>query len=367
MKTRLILEGSVSLVVPEKSFSDPHHCAVFYNPDMAPNRTFSALFLKTCLEFHGFEKAVLFDGFCGTGVRGLRYAKESGAERVFLCDANDDAIAFVEKNIALNKLTRRAKVLHTDVNAGLSVSPRFDVIELDPFGSPLQCIDSAFRRGKDKFILSLTFTDLANLCGGHKAACKRYYQAVSLHCSFSHELALRIILGRVAGMASLHDYAITPLVSWYQGHYVKVFLLCEKSSAKADENFYKIGYAWLCENCSGRGVSKSVLLSCSCSSQPCFAGPLWIAPFSDKHILRKAFAEAPLTAKKFLGLLASEIDAPLFYDLHELCSKLKINVPRIENFVAVLRKKGFDASRTHFSPYGFKTNASLGTFLRLLN
>ncbi|MBI4406805.1 RsmD family RNA methyltransferase, partial [Candidatus Micrarchaeota archaeon] len=264
MKTLTIREGSVSLLVPQKSFSDPHHCEVFYNPAMQLNRTLSALFLKSCLECVGISKPFLFDGFCGVGVRGIRYLKESGIDKAVLCDANDNAVPLIKKNITLNKLTTRTKLLHMDVNEGLAVSPVFDVIELDPFGSPLPFLDSAFRRGKKKFLFSLTFTDLANLAGGHAAACRRYYGASSIRCSFSHELALRIILARVASIAALHDYGVKPLVSWYEGHYVKTFLLCEKSCEKADENFGKIGYAWLCVKCLARGVSKNVSLSCSC-------------------------------------------------------------------------------------------------------
>ena len=242
----VVTEGNSTFTVPAKALTAPHHCEVFYNPAMQFNRSLSTLFLSTCLEYSKIPNPTLFDGYTATGVRGIRYLKESGVAFAVLCDASDSSIAYIKRNISKNKLSKVAKVVHADVNQALSSNSPFDVIEMDPFGSPIQNIDSAFRRGNKTFILSLTFTDLANLCGGHVDACKRFYNAQSLNCAFSHELAMRIALARVANIASLHEFGVTPLISWYEGHYVKLFLLCEQGAVKADANFNNIGY--VCPN-----------------------------------------------------------------------------------------------------------------------
>ncbi|MFH1247490.1 MAG: tRNA (guanine(10)-N(2))-dimethyltransferase [Candidatus Micrarchaeota archaeon] len=372
-----IAEGSAVLLIPKKCLVDPHHCEVFYNPAMQFNRSLSALFLETCLEYSGIEKPFLFDGFTGTGIRGIRYLKESGVAKVVFCDAGDATISYIKKNIALNKVKKSAAtVMHMDVNQGLSNSPVFDVVELDPFGSPLPSLDSAFRRGKKKFILSLTFTDLANLCGGHKDACNRYYNAKSIHCAFSHELAMRIILARVARTASMYDFGVTPLVSWYEGHYIKIILLCENGAIKADKNFENVGYAWLCSKCASRGLTVQQNHLCACGSTVKFAGPLWIKPFSKKELISltikklaksKVYSEKEASElNKFLSLLLEENETPLFYSLTEFCSKLKVNVPKIADFVEKLKQNNFEATRTHFSPDCFKTNASVEEILKLL-
>ncbi len=376
IKNVTIVEGSSSFVVPKQSFSDPHHCEIFYNPAMQFNRDLSTIFLKTCLEHANIQKPFLFDGYTGIGIRGIRYLKESNIDKAILCDAGDSTIPFTKKNVLLNKLSKRASVMHMDVNRALSSSPLFDVIEMDPFGSPIQNIDSAFRRGKKKFILSLTFTDLANLCGGHKDACKRYYNAQSINCAFCHELAMRIILGRVANIASLHEFGITPLVSWYQGHYVKTFLLCESGAVKADNNFNKLGYAWLCKKCGDRGTHFEKPSACGCGEKLTIAGPLWLDKFSSKEILKKAavnlagqkFHEGALLARltKFIELLIAESEVPLFYTLSDLCSQAKIHVPKLVDFMAKLRSKGFEVTPTHFDPGCFKTNALLSDIVALL-
>ncbi len=377
VKPTIVSEGSSSFFVPQASLTDPHHCEVFYNPAMEFNRSLSSFFLSTCLQHCAIAKPLLFDGFTGVGIRGVRYLKESGVGSVVFCDAGDSTIPYVKKNISRNKLDKKSKVMHMDVNQALANSPRFDVIELDPFGSPLHCIDSAFRRGKKKFLLSLTFTDLANLCGGHKEACKRYYNATSINCTFSHELALRIILARVASIAACHDFGILPLVSWYQGHYVKVFLLCEQGAVKADNNFAKFGFCWLCRKCNERGAAKEKIHLCPfCSGKVQVAGPLWLAPFSNKEILKQAplqlsgnkfYTESQRSKlASFLRMLVEESEIPLFYSISELCGRTKTPVPKFASFIAKLQREGFEATSTHFAPGCVKTNAPFATMLKIL-
>ncbi len=376
-----IHEGSASLLIPKQCLIDPHHCEVFYNPAMQLNRSLSALFLASCLETTGIKNALLFDGFCGVGARGVRYLKESGVAKVVFCDANNKSISYIKKNITANKVQKKSKILNMDVNQALANSSVFDVIELDPFGSPLQCVDSAFRRGKKTFLLSLTFTDLANLCGGHKDACKRYYNATSIHCAFSHEIAMRIILARVANLAAFHEYGVTPLVTWYEGHYVKTFLHCEKSCKKADKNAENIGYAWLCLKCTSRGLSTEKNIHCSCGSDVKFAGPLWVGKYSQKEVIQKTLQnlQSPNSTiskfyaekqreeiENFLSLLNNESETPLFYSLPELCSRLKVSTPKLAVFIEKIKQSGFEASATHFSPDCFKTNATIHNLFKIL-
>ncbi len=366
MKTVTVKEGACSFLIPEKTLRDPHHCEVFYNSFMQTNRTLSAAFLASALKIYDFKKPVLFDGFCGTGVRGIRYLKESGVSKVVFNDANDKAATFIKKNIAKNKVEKKSEVLIMDVNQALANSPCFDVIELDPFGTPLHAMDSAFRRGKKKFILSITFTDLANLCGGHKDVCKRYYRACSINCQFSHELALRIALARSAEIAAFHDYGVTPIVSWYEGHYVKLLLLCDKRSEKADKNFENIGVAWFCSKCLSRGVSKTRLALCDCGEKLKIASSLWIGSYLDKTIVKNSLTRLSGKAEKIALLLLNELEIPLFYSLPELTSFSKKQTPKIDVFTEKLRKSGFDASKTHFSPDAFKTNAPASELLKLI-
>ncbi|PSH01970.1 MAG: hypothetical protein BRC26_02685 [Nanohaloarchaea archaeon QH_8_44_6] len=54
----------------------------------------------------------------------------------------------------------------------------------------------------------------------------------------------------------------------------------------------------------------------------------------------------------------AEILTP-FYDLHELCSIMGVQVPKREEVIGSIREKGYPVSRTHFSPTGFRTDAPI--------
>jgi tRNA (guanine26-N2/guanine27-N2)-dimethyltransferase len=65
-------------------------------------------------------------------------------------------------------------------------------------------------------------------------------------------------------------------------------------------------------------------------------------------------------AKKLLELCKSESGAPpTFYDIHSICSKLKISAPPMIRLLDLLKGDGYYASPTHFSPTGIKTSAPL--------
>ena len=147
MKT--IEEGSASIVVGE---------GVFYNPRMSVLRDISVSFLNSL----GKGKKVI-DCTSATGVRGIRYAIEAGAEVTFL-DINEKAYANSKANIRRNKLKSRAlnKSLQEYANTARET---YDAIDLDPFGSPAPCMYDAMKLARSGTTLMATATDTAVLCG----------------------------------------------------------------------------------------------------------------------------------------------------------------------------------------------------------
>ena len=47
-----------------------------------------------------------------------------------------------------------------------------------------------------------------------------------------------------------------------------------------------------------------------------------------------------------------------YYSLPEICSKIRLNIPRIASLINCLKEKGFNTSRTHMDSQAIKTNAS---------
>ena len=66
------------------------------------------------------------------------------------------------------------------------------------------------------------------------------------------------------------------------------------------------------------------------------------------------------TLWKLLYLLEEESDSSaFFYTTDDLASYLKISPPNMKYLFKKLKEGGYNVTRTHFKPTGFKTDASL--------
>jgi tRNA (guanine26-N2/guanine27-N2)-dimethyltransferase len=255
--------------------------------------------------------------------------------------ANPEAVAVLKENIALNGL-KRCVVREMDLNLFfLKSRERFDFVEIDPFGSPAPFLENAFRRLKKKAVLSVTSTDLAKLYGSSRNTCRRVYDAMPLKTFYGHELAARILLGRIARTAASLDFGVSPLFCFYRGHFVKAFVFCEKGAFKADESLRRVGFWSHCFNCGGR--SAGARENCSCGKAYAVGGPAWLGSLCEEKFLQSMLEKAKSKqARKLLELLAAENSAPVgFFDLHEEYSILKKEPLPNREVIRRLREKGF--------------------------
>ncbi|MBI5224308.1 methyltransferase domain-containing protein [Candidatus Micrarchaeota archaeon] len=385
MKTKFITvnEGNAKLLVPEKAFSDPFHLPVFYNPAMGFNRKVSSLALKFCLPM--LDDSTVVDGLCALGSRGILYAKENKLKRVYFVDANPDAIKVLKKNIKLNGL-KNAKVAEEDLNKFfVNSSENFDFIEIDPFGSPVFFLQNAIRKLKKIGILSITATDLANLAGGKTIPTKKHYNAKPIRNEYSHEIALRILIGKIAKELALQDYGCQPLVSFYRGHAIKAMVLCERNSDLADKSLEEIGYIMHCEKCLNRKVSKRIIGKCdNCKNKFEYAGELWIGKMQKKGLLLEMEKDLEIKLRdkvqkkgdllpsdleilKFIKFLIAENDfGPTFYDLHVLAKKFSLVVRKTDDIMLSLKMQGFDSCKVHYVSTGIKTDAGIREMKRAM-
>ena len=84
------------------------------------------------------------------------------------------AVEACERNIRLNGKVALAKVIanHADSRIYmLSHEKEFDVVDLDPYGSPSIFLDSAVQSLSEGGLLSCTATDMAVLCGNNGEVC----------------------------------------------------------------------------------------------------------------------------------------------------------------------------------------------------
>lgn len=324
----------------------------FYNPAMELNRDLSILVCQWLV--NNSSKSIHFlDGLAASGARGIRIKNEiSGDFSVSINDWDEKAYDLIKKNVKHCDRVNDVTVENKNLNVLLS-EKKFDYIDVDPFGSPAYFIDSAVRSIRHNGIIACTATDTAALCGVYPRVCKRRYAASPFHCVFMKEIGLRILVGFICRQAAKYDKGIKPLVCYITDHYFRVYILVTNNVTSANSSI---------KNMSIVNSDDFVF----CKKPDVNVGPLWTGKLQDKKTvenLRTILFEKQLNTKnniwKMLDLLEEEADAPcFFYTSDDVASKLKVSPPSMKTFFEKLKKQGYIVTRTHFSPTGFKTNAS---------
>ena len=378
--SEIIKEGKIQVLVPKLSSygvvpSDyaPSRAPVFYNPVMEFNRDL------TVLAFQAYQRMVnheisICDPLTSQGIRGLRFAAEiDGVRKVLISDINEHAFKLAKHNVALNRLEDKITVKHKDANAILScnASPkkRFDIVDIDPFGTPAPFLDSALRAIRNNGLLASTATDLAPLCGVHAKACVRKYGGRPLRTEYCHELAVRLLAGCTATLAAKHDIGVKVLFSHSSEHYIRLYSQIAYGAKKADENIKTLGYIMHCFNCLHRETTHHPFLSLQCpecGSKMDWTGPLWTGCIFDSGFIDLMVKENKSVAfrnsariAKLLILTKEEASAPItYFVVDKLSGKLGLPSPSIQTFASALRAGGFQAVPTHFNTRGLRTDAS---------
>lgn len=375
-----IKEGKAQVLVPDlKAYgvvpSDyaPSKAPVFYNPVMEFNRDLSVLAFRAYQKMVAHE-VVICEPLTSQGIRGIRYALEvEGVTRVMASDINHHAYELAQHNIELNNLQDKITIKYGDANRLLSSNAapkkRFDIIDLDPFGTPVPYLDSAFRALKNKGLIATTATDLAPLCGVHAKACLRKYGGKPIRTEYCHEVAVRLLAGCMAKVAAQHDIGIQFLFSHSTDHYIRVYAQIGYGAKKADDNLKAMGYIMHCFNCMHREIVYQPFgcPTCNeCGTRMDYAGPLWTGPIADQGFVERIITEnqtvlLKTNAKinKLLTFVKSEANMPAtYYVIDKLSGKLNLTAPANQVFLEALKKAGYEAVPTHFNPRGIKTNAS---------
>lgn len=373
----IINEGLVEIQVPKYdkvSSSAP----VFYNPKMEFNRDISILALQTFQEEVDREINIC-DVFGGSGIRAIRYKKEiSGVNEVTVNDISSLAIDqskenSIANNVEIELYQKEANILLRE-NRGI-----FDVIDIDPFGTPSYFVDSVGYSLKKDSLLCITATDTSALSGTYKEPCIRKYNAKPYKSEYYHENGIRILAGFVAlTIAKYKKYIEDIKLSHSSEHYMRLYIKINKGSAKTDESLNdNIGYIAHCKKCLYRsaipGLASSIPEYCPvCGEKLINAGPLWIGKLQNSHFINKMIEKIDEdnpnkksinTEKKVLKLLNTcleEANAPItFYDIHVICRNLKISAPKLIDVMDKLEEKGFIATKTHFNPVGIKSDIGI--------
>ena len=377
-KIEQIEEGLTKIEFPEfdKVSSD---APVFYNPHMELNRDLSILAIQVFQKEEN-RNINICDLFGGSGIRGIRYKNEiDGVENVSINDISELANEYEKHNIQLNNL-ENIEVYRHDASMFLRMKRgEFDVIDIDPFGTPSPFLDSAGYCARRNSLLCVTATDTSALCGTYKEPCIRKYNAKPYKSEYCHENGIRILAGFVALTLAKYAKCIDIKMSHSTEHYMRLYIKIEKGSKKSDETLKNIGYISHCPNCLHRqtikGLASAIEETCPfCGEKLVHAGPLWLGDIQNKEFIQKMIDESEHkkinTEKQALKLLNSclqEAKAPAtFFDVHAVCKSLKISAPKLDLIFNEMKSQGFIAIKTHYNPIGIKTDANIKDLEKIL-
>jgi tRNA (guanine26-N2/guanine27-N2)-dimethyltransferase len=372
-----IQEGQVKIKIPkfEKLSSK---VPVFYNPVMELNRDLSVAALQR-FRHEKNDDISICDAFAGTGIRGIRYAKEvSGVSNVVVNDFNPLAVRLSNENILINGLNH-VKAYKEDANILLrKCRGKFDVVDIDPFGTPSPYVESAAASLKAGGMVCVTATDTSALCGTYKKPCIRKYGATPLKTEYCHETGLRILAGFLGRTFAKYKKYLEFQFSHSTEHYMRIYAKVGKGAKKTDKSLENMGYVAHCPRCLNRvvlkGLNLKMALNCHCGGIWIVSGPLWCGNIQDYgftngmlEILTEIKINKKKKALKLVEICKDEANSPpTFYNLHALCHKLKISAPPLGMIMNSLKNNGYYTSRTHFNPNGIKTDAPLSVVEKII-
>ncbi|KAM6186229.1 TRMT1-like protein [Rhynchocyon petersi] len=310
------------------NYSIPQKTDSFFNPKMKLNRQLIFCTLAALTE----ERKPLecLDAFGATGIMGLQWAKHlRNAGKVTINDSNENSVTLIQENCHLNKLKvvvdskekeksddileegeenlGNIKVTKMDANVLMHLRS-FDFIHLDPFGTSVNYLDSAFRNIRNLGIVSVTSTDISSLYAKAQHVARRHYGCNIVQTECYKELAARIVVAAVARAAARCNKGIEGLFAVVLEHFVLVVVRVLRGPTSADETAKKIQYLIHCQWCEERIFQKDGnmveenpyrQLPCNChGSMPgktaIELGALWSSSlFNTGFLKRMLFASLP--------------------------------------------------------------------------
>ena len=357
-----VTEGNVVLTVPGAS-EEAIEEDVFYNPNQVLNRDLTIAVLRAYADRVPDATSYL-DAMTASGVRGIRAAADGWD--VTMTDHDPDAVALARENCRRNDTA--ATVERADANVRLH-QDQFDVVDIDPFGSPMPFAAAAV--AGTRRLLAVTATDTAPLCGAHFTAGIRRYDAVPRNTDYHPEMGLRILLSALVRVAARHDRAAQPLFAHVSRHYVRVYLELEAGAQVADAAREDLGYLYHCPEClfrtadHGRFAQAPPACPQCGSDQLLTAGPVWLGPVCDPDFARTVAAavddgmDEATAARDLATTVAGELPVPTHYDHHRLCKQWSRPAAPLDAFLDRLTDAGYAASRAHYSGTAFKTDATV--------
>ncbi|KAL2816767.1 N2,N2-dimethylguanosine tRNA methyltransferase [Aspergillus granulosus] len=320
----------------------------------------------------------ILDALSASGLRALRYASEIPfVTRVVANDLSSQAIQSMKQNIEYNGLENLIQTNNGDARLYMysrlkpvnthkkDEAGKFDVIDLDPYGTAAPFLDAAVQGIKDEGLLCVTCTDAGVWASnGYPEKAFSLYGGVPIKGAHSHEGGLRLILNAVATAAAKYGLSTEPLLSLSIDYYARLFVRIRRSPAEVK---FTSGNTMLVYNCdSGCGAWTTQPLTqtkqkldkkgnplfhfgvaqaptantkCEhCNAKTHLSGPMWAGPLHNPHFVQKILDLLPQVDKEVYqtkdrieGMLTTALEEDLTLELSPKESQNQSPAPALDN------------------------------------
>uniref|UniRef100_A0A8C1RC59 tRNA (guanine(26)-N(2))-dimethyltransferase n=1 Tax=Cyprinus carpio TaxID=7962 RepID=A0A8C1RC59_CYPCA len=334
----------------------------------------------------------VLEGLAASGLRSVRFALElPGLKSITANDYSAKAAALIARNAQHNNVSHILQASQRDASMVMYEArgrkERYDVIDLDPYGSPSPFLDAAVQAVSEGGLLCITCTDMAVMAGNSGETCYSKYGSVSIKSKYCHEMALRIILHSLDQRAAVYQRYIEPLLSVSVDFYIRVFVRVKTGQAVVKNSASKQALLYNCVGCGafhlqrmGKKMSQGKHMKYSAATGPpvgpscehCgqrhqLGGPIWAEPIHDITFVQKVLGAVSgnptrfRTSKRIEGVLSmvtEELqDIPLYYVLDHLSSTVHCNTPSMLQFRSALLHAGYRVSLSHACKNAVKSDA----------
>lgn len=379
----------------------------------------------------------ILDALSASGLRALRYAHELPfVTKVTANDLDPAAVEAIVRNARHNSLEHAIEAtqgdalghMYSKIAAHLALTEKqrmrgktekYDVIDLDPYGTAAPFFDAAVQAVRDDGgLLCVTCTDAGLWASNsYPEKCFALYGGVPIKGLHGHEVGLRIILHGISTSAARYGLYIEPLLSLSIDFYSRIFVKIRRSPAAVK---FVAGKTMLIYNCdAGCGAwSTQILLRnksypnkkasgsfykhqfmqgptadqyCEhCGSKTHIGGPMYAGRIQNPEFIKRVLDKLPEadktvygTTDRIRGMLTtaleehleepqtsveekaksaediySEIEPYPFYFMPTgLARILHCSTPGEDAVRGALRGLGYRVTRSHCKPGSIKTDA----------
>lgn len=301
----------------------------------------------------------ILDALSATGLRALRYSQE--IPQVTSVTANDlskQATESIKANVKYNKLEDKIEVITGNAMshmysllsspAEFSKPPKYDVIDLDPYGTAAPFFDGAVQAVNDGGLLCITCTDSALLAScGYSEKTFSQYGGTPLKGLHSHEGGLRLILHAIGASAGRYGMSIEPLLSLSIDYYMRVFVRVFQSPAEVKLLAGKTMLVFNCDGGCGAWTTQPIIrnqiintrndqtvyrhslaqgpttgIFCEhCGSKTHVSGPMYAGPLHNASFIQSILSQLPTldqktyqTTERLEGMLTTALEEILLDD-----------------------------------------------------